>query len=386
VAFAHDWLVGFRSGEAVLERLAALPAHKPELGLTPAGLYTMFLKPGAVSERAPAVSALEPRVSRLDRFPTPGLAHRARRWLLPLYPHAVGELSRRLAGDHARSPVDLVLSTSSAAIKGLEPPSGVPHLCYCHSPARYLWDRAQDYGGASLVGRARRAGLAGFGPWLRRWDRRTSAHVTRFLANSRHTARLIERAYGREAEVVFPPARTGYFTPDAGAPRQEFWLVVAALEPYKRTDLAIDAAIRAGVRLIVAGEGGQRRELEARAARAPDGQIEFLGGVSDARLLELYRTARLLLFPQIEDFGIVAVEAQAAGCPVVARGAGGALDTVRPGETGVFFDEPTPDAVAEAASRAPERADAACARQAQRFGESAFDDAMARHIAELLGG
>ncbi|MEO0482851.1 MAG: glycosyltransferase [Planctomycetota bacterium] len=384
IAYAHDWLVGFRGGEAVLERLTALPTRRPDLHLQAAPLYTMFHTPGALSSQAPATDALHARVSWLNRFPTQSVARRGRRWLLPMYPFAVGGLSRALAHDHAREPIDLLLSTSSAAIKGLRPPAGVPHLCYCHSPARYLWDRTDQYGGDSIKAKARSAGLGLFGPRLRSWDRRTATHVTRFVANSKHTAALIQRAYDRDATVIHPPARTAYFTPAPHPKREDFWLVVAALEPYKRTDLAIDAALHAGARLIIAGEGGQRAELEARAADAPAGQITFTGRVSDERLRELYRTARLLVFPQVEDFGIVAVEAQAAGCPVVARAEGGALDTVVDGVTGALFTGSAPEALAEAADRAPEHADTACARHAQAFGETAFDNAMAAQIEDLL--
>ncbi|MBX3361517.1 MAG: glycosyltransferase [Phycisphaeraceae bacterium] len=178
------------------------------------------------------------------------------------------------------------------------------------------------------------AALRAYGPLFRRWDRQTASNVTRFIANSSHTARLIERAYGRESTVIFPPVRTSFFTPDPFTMRSKSWLVVAALEPYKRVDLAIRAAGLAKRRLIVAGEGSMRARLEGIAREDAPGLVVFEGRVTDERLRELYRTAELLLFPQIEDFGIIACEAMACGMPVVARRAGGALDIVRDGVTG----------------------------------------------------
>ena len=378
IALAHDWLVGLRGGELVLDRLARPETYATD-GFTPtlAALYAMFDDGRPLT---PTIDALPKRIARLGRG---GIAAgRLRRWLLFAYPALVGELSRMLARDHAREPLDLLVSTSSAAIKGLHPPVGVPHLCYCHAPARYLWSRRAEYGGPGLGGKARAAGLALCGPALRGWDRRTAAHVSRFLANSTHTAGLVRDAFDVEAHVVHPPVRTDVFTVDDTVEREDFWLVVSALEPYKRTELAIEAAEIAGVELRIAGDGSQRALLEQRAARART-PVRMLGRVSDDELIDLYRRARLLVFPQVEDFGIVAVEAQACGCPIVARHAGGALDTVIDGETGACFEGEDPAEVARAAERAPHDA-AACRRNAERFAEVRFDDAVRAHVAELL--
>lgn len=363
VALAHDWLCGRRGGEAVLDRLAALCRDRLEL----APLLVMF------DDRRPVGSAIDhvPRVrSALGALPG---ATPLRRWLLPLYPLAVADLSRRLAREHARSPVSLVISSSSAAIKGLRPPPGVPHLCYCHSPARYVWARRDDY---TRDGSLRALGLRLWGDRFRAWDRRTADHVTMFVANSRHVAEQIRLCYGREASVVHPPVRTDFFTPDPAGRREDFWLVVSALEPYKRVDLAVDAARAAGARLVVAGDGSLRRSLSRRAGPG----VEWLGRVSDERLRDLYRRARLLVFPQVEDFGIVAVEAQACGLPVVARRAGGALDSVVPDVTGAFFEAPDAEAIVAAARECPDPADptvaAACREHARRFSPERFDEKM----------
>ncbi|VAX42481.1 Glycosyltransferase [hydrothermal vent metagenome] len=369
IALAHDWLCGYRGGEAVLERIANLVQ---EIG-KPDRLSTMFDDGRPL---APTIDSLEHQVSPLRYFPA-----RARRWLLPLYPAAVGSLSRSLARRHRREPIDLLISTSSAAIKGMRAPAGVPHLCYCHAPARYIWSIRDEYAqGRSLHARLRGTGLAAISGWYRNWDRATAAHVTAFLANSAHTAREIERCFGREAAVVHPPVRTEYFTPDASTHREDFWLFVSALEPYKRTDLAIVAAGLADVPIKVVGSGSIADDLRQEFA-SPG--VEFLGRVADETLRDLYRRARLLVFPQIEDFGITAVEAQACGCPVLARRAGGALDSVIDGTTGAFFEDDSPEAVAEAAAQCPDNP-AACRANAERFSERAFDDRMRAHIATML--
>lgn len=367
VALAHDWLCGYRGGEAVLERIAGLLEPRAEI----AGLYAMFDDGRPL---APTIDRVRHVASPLNRIP--GGRGPLRRWLLPFYPSAVERLGRALGADHARRPIDLLISTSSAAIKGLRPPPGVPHLCYCHAPARYIWSRRADYDGG-LRGLGLRLAAGRFAAW----DRATAANVTAFLANSSYTAEQVRHCFGREAAVVHPPVRTAYFTPAPGAPREDFWLVVSALEPYKRIDLAIDAARLAGRRLVIAGTGSQRGALERHARGS---RTTFAGRVSDEELRRLYRAAALLLFPQVEDFGIVAAEAQACGLPVVARRDGGALDIVIDGITGAFFGDPTPEAVAEAAARIPRDCEAVCRTSAERFAEDRFDAAMAAHIAAML--
>ena len=323
---AHDWLVGMRGGERVLDAIARAMAGLPHVEV--AGLLVMFDDSHSLSR---AIDALPHVRSGLGRLPL--ASTKLRRWLLPLYPMAVGDLSRRLAALHAKKPIDLVVSTSSAAIKGLKAPAGVAHVCYCHCPARYVWSQTGQYSRGSVP---RALGLRVFGEGFRKWDAQSSANVTTFVANSNYTRSEIQRCYSRDAKVLFPPVRTEFFTPPTQQrPRDGPWLVAAALEPYKRTELAIEAARRANKELLVVGDGSQRRRLEREAGP----HTRFLGRLGDERLRELFRSASLLLFPQLEDFGILAVEAQACGMPVVARRAGGALDTVVDGVTGAFFDD-----------------------------------------------
>lgn len=370
IAVAHDWLCGLRGGERVLDRLCRLVRAEYQS----AGLYALFDDRHPLT---PDIDALRPgaRVSPLNRLP--GGAARWRRWLLPLYPMAVEALSRELARDHARDPIDLVISTSSAAIKGLRPPSGVPHLCYCHSPARYLWAQGGEYARASA---AHALGLGVMGGPLRAWDRATAQHVTRFIANSSHIAGEIRRVYGVDAQVVWPPVRTEYFTPDS-RPREGFWLVAGALEPYKRVDVALGAARELGREVVVVGEGSMRPRLE----REFGGSARFLGRVPDGALRDLFRAARCLVFPQVEDFGITAVEAMACGCPVLALGEGGAVDIVRDG--GAHFTGRSAREMAEAEARLPKgpEGESVCRREAERFSEARFDREMRAQIESMLG-
>ncbi|MCH7961838.1 MAG: glycosyltransferase [Planctomycetes bacterium] len=314
-------------------------------------------------------------MARLGRLPW--ASARARRWLLPAYPSAVRDLGRQMARDHRRCEIDLVISTSSAAIKGLAPPPGVPHLCYCHSPARYVWSRKDEY--TKGVGLAS-TGLRLFGPSFRAWDRRSARNVTRFIANSSYTAGQIRSCYGRDATVVHPPVETAFFTPAEEPKREDYWLLVGAMEPYKRADLAIATANQAAHPLVVVGQGTQRAQLERLAGPT----VTFTGSVSDRALREHYRRARLLLFPQVEDFGITAVEAQACGCPVVARGEGGALDTVLDGDTGSLFHESSSAAMIEAIARCPTGAHAACRSNSLRFSVERFVASMRAEIAACL--
>jgi len=361
IALAHDWLVGLRGGEWVLDRLARL--------FGPTDLYTLVDDGRFLTE---AIAACRVITSPLQRFP--GAAGRLRRHYLPLMPWAVGRIRV--------GPCDLLISTSSAVMKSIKPPPEVPHLCYCHSPARYIWEQSADYALGS-GGRLRRLGLSLLSERFKRWDRETASRVTKFLANSTHTAARIERCFGRQADVVYPPVRTEFFTPDESVPREEWLLVVSALEPYKRTDIVIEAANRASLPLKVVGDGSQAGALRDLAGPT----VEMLGRLEDEALRAVYRRARALIFPQVEDFGIIPVEAQACGCPVIACAAGGALETVTD-QTGIFFDAQTPEAIIEAVRTLDDVAisPAVCRADAQRFSEQAFDEAILRQVGGMLEG
>jgi glycosyltransferase involved in cell wall biosynthesis len=328
VALVHDWLTGMRGGEKVLEVLCQLYPQ--------ATLYTLIHVPGSVS---PAIEQLPVRTSFIQRLP---LARRQYRRYLPLFPWAI----ERLRLDDA----DLVISSSHCAAKAVRPPAGVRHLCYCHSPMRYAWDQFDAYFGASRVGKVRSGIARRVLRRLARWDAATAGRVDRFLANSRHVAGRIHRYYNRESTVVYPPVDTDFFTPDESRPGSAF-LVVSALVPYKRLEVAIDAAGRLAAPLTIVGDGPDRARLQGRAGHT----VEFVGRRSNEEIRELYRRAAAVLLPGEEDFGIVPVEAQACGRPVVALGAGGALESVTDGLTGVLVAEPSAEAFADGMARARER-------------------------------
>lgn len=383
IALAHDWLVGYRGGEGVLDCHARLlatetPDRSPRI-------YTMFDNGKPIT---PAVDRLARTVSFLNRVPG---SDRARRWLLPLYHAGAADLSRKLARDHAKQPLDLVLSSSSAAIHALRMPPGVRHVCVCFTPPRYLWELGDQYS-QGLMG----VGLRVCSPVLRKLDYRAAQDVTMYIAISTVTRERIKKFYGRESRIVFPPVRTKYFTyegEDALSPEDaaklaelpgEFLFYIGALEPYKKADLAIEAAERLKRPLVVAGSGSQLAKL--REATRGSKYVTLLGRVGDPLLRALYRRADALLFPQLEDFGIVALEAQACGTPVVAFGVGGALDTVTDGVTGVLFPEQTAPSLCEGIGRCPAKSAVreACIANAERFSEEANFEAMRSVLRDSL--
>ena len=360
VALVHDWLTGMRGGEKVLEVLCEL---YPD-----ADLFTLFHRRGAVSPRIEGRRVVTSFVQHLP------LASTHYRHYLPLFPLAV----RQFRFDA----YDLVISTSSCAVKSVRTPAHVPHICYCHSPMRYAWDQFDAYFGPARVGRLRSQLV--YRPImgaLARWDAATASRVTRFVANSAHVAGRIRRYYNRAAEVVYPPVDTAFFRPGDGPPGSHF-LIVSALVPYKRIELAIDACARAGVPLRIAGEGPDRAALELRAPQT----TTFIGAISGEALREEYRQAAAVLMPGEEDFGIVPVEAQACGRPVVALGRGGALETVRDGETGVLFADSTPTSMAAALARVRQIAfdPGRLARHAQAFSRERHVQRMRALIADTL--
>lgn len=361
--------------------LDAIIAAAASLGEV-AGLYTMFNDGRPLT---PAISAVPTHVSRLGRLPL--ASTRLRRWLLPLYPRAVADLSSQLARHHASNPIQLLISTSSAAVKNITTPAGIPHLSYIHSPPRYLWHLTDEYKGG-----LRGLGLSLFKDRLRAWDARGTSGLTHILANSTHTAAQIQSCYDSTATVLHPPVRTDWFTPPSHSHvRGNHLLAVAALEPYKRIDLAIAIANAQSLPLRIAGRGSIEKQLRVLAGPT----VTFLGRISDEQLRDEYRSARMLLFPQVEDFGIVAAEALSCGLPVVARNAGGALDMIEHGRNGALFNAPAADASTESLTRAlaqainecpgntPETA-AACRDSALRFSQDAFANRMHNEIQSLL--
>ncbi len=305
-----------RGGEKVLASLCRL--------FPDATLFTLLHVKGAV---APQIEAHEIRTSFLQHVP--GIAQRYRHYL-PIFPLAVEGFDLR--------GFELVISSSHCVAKGVRAPQGVPHLCYCHTPMRYVWDRYDDYFGPGRLGPLARLVVPPVCAGLRAWDVATADRVHRFAANSAYVAGRIRRYYERDALVIPPPVDTEFFTPAADGPGS-YDLIVSALAPYKRLDLALEAYRGGGWPLRIVGWGPEEQRLRSLAPA----EVSFLGRVDDEQLRELYRGCRALVLPGIEDFGIAPLEAMACGRPAVVLGEGGGAETVEHGTSGLHFHQPSPD-------------------------------------------
>jgi glycosyltransferase involved in cell wall biosynthesis len=356
VALVHDWLVRMRGGERVLEQLAQM---WPD-----AEIFTLVYDAAAVS---PEIRDHRIHVSALGRLPAAGKYYR---YALPFMPGLIERFDLR--------GFDLVISSSHCVAQGVRVPAGVPHVCYCHTPMRYLYDQSEAY--ASRFSFGTRGAFNLMRPRLQRWDQTSAQRVTHFIANSEHVAARIRSCYRRGATVIHPPVAVDRFS--TTGEQGDYYITVNALVPYKRIDLIVDAFNRLGRRLIVVGSGSERRSLE-RAARS---NIEFTGWTSDAEVERLLCQARGFVFAGTEDFGIALVEAQAAGVPVIAYGAGGALETVQHGETGMLFREQTADALTQAVLAAEQRdwAPATLHAHVQRFRPERFRAQLHGEIENLL--
>ena len=350
VALVHECIAGYHGSERVLAELAGLYPDAP--------IYVLIHQREATADTPLAGRDL--RASFLDRLPWLRDRHRL---LLPLMPLAVER--------HDLREFDLILSSHHAVAHGVLTSADQLHLCYTHSPARYAWDLYHQHLPPSRPAPVRRWLLHRF----RIWDAAAGRRPDAFAANSRHVARRIEKTYRRPAEVIYPPVQVDRFSP--AAQRSDAYLLAGRLVPYKNADAAITACLDTGRRLIVMGDGPQRRALERQAKSHPRGElIEFLGAVDEATWARRMGEARALLFPGVEDFGITAVEALAAGTPVVGLGRGGLREIVHDGQTGLWFDEPTPAAIGRALDRfEAERIGSdpgALQSQAQRFAPDVF--------------
>jgi glycosyltransferase involved in cell wall biosynthesis len=358
VALVHDWLTGMRGGEKVLEVLCE---RYPD-----AELFTLVHLRGTVS---PAIERMRPHTSFIQRLP---LVKRYYRHYLPLFPTAIEQFSF--------DPFDVVVSVSHCCAKSIVRPGHARHLCYCLTPMRYAWDQFDAYFGVDRMGRLGSAAMRPVMARLARWDRDTAGRADRYVAISHYVAGRIRRYYNREASVVYPPVDTDFFHPDDARP-ERFALVVSALVPYKRIDVAIEACRLARVPLKIVGDGPERQRLE----RAASGSVEFLGRLSDDQVRSLYRRAAVTLLPGEEDFGIAPLEAQACGRPVVALGRGGTAETVVSGMTGTLVDDLSIEAFADGIARTLDGAfDARAIRtHAERFSRQRFGDQIATLINQM---
>lgn len=357
VALIHYWIVTWRGGEQVLKAIAALYPQ--------ADIYTHVADPKILEAELPGRRVVPTFVSKLP------LASRLYQKYLPLMPMALEHLNLQ--------EYDLVISSESGPAKGVLVSPKATHVCYCHSPMRYVWDRYHDYvGQMSVFGRAAAVPLLHY---MRVWDQVSAQRVDHFVANSRFVSNRIEKFYRRSAEVIHPPVPVGKF--DASREAEDFYLWVGQLVSYKRPDLLVEAFNRLGRALIVIGEGPMLEKLRRIAKR----NIQFLGRQSSDVIVDRYARCRAVVFPGVEDFGIVPVEAMASGKPVIAFGYGGLLETVLDGITGVMFREPTVESLVDAVVRFEQRQsfDSRTIRaHAEQFSEEAFRSKFSSFTAKIM--
>ena len=339
VAIVHDWLIHMRGGEKVLDGIAELFPN--------ATIYTLLSDKKKLSQN---LKRMPIKNSFLHYFP--GVKHYYR-WLLPILPFAIRSL--KIDED-----TDLVVSSSHCVAKGIRKPEKAFHVCYCHTPARYLWGFEDIYFKRYLW--PVRALIRVFLNILRDWDLKVNEGVDFFIANSECVRERILKFYKRDAAIVNPPTAVDFFAP--GLSKEDYYLAVSHFVPYKRLDLVIEAFNRLDRKLFVAGSGPLEHRYQTLRKSS---NIYFLGAVSDEELRALYSSARALIFPAEEDFGIVPLEAQSCGTPVIAYGKGGSLETVK---SGIFFDEQTVEAVKNAV---------------ERFETHTFDPAVVRTRVEGFG-
>ena len=327
VAIVHDWLTGKRGGEKVLEVFCELFPEAP--------IFTLLYNPGTISE---SIASHEIHTSFIDKFPFKKNRYRQ---FLPLFPTAIEQFNLK--------EYDLILSSSHCVAKGIIPSPSSLHLSYLHTPMRYVWDMYHEYFGEERVGRLSGIVIPIFANYLRNWDVSSSNRVDWYLANSQHVANRIKKYYRREAHVLYPPVETSLFK--AHPSHKNYDLVVSALVSYKRVDLAIQAYNKLEQKLVIIGDGPEKRNLQKMAGS----HIEFLDWQPHEILAEYYSKCRVLIFPGEEDFGIVPVEAMSCGKPVIAYAKGGALETIIDAEssqgekgTGLFFFHQSPEDLIDA--------------------------------------
>jgi glycosyltransferase involved in cell wall biosynthesis len=367
VALVHYWLVRRRGGEQVLEVLAEM--------FPQADIFTLVLDPGSRTQ-----PLLGHRISTSFLQRVPGICRHYQKFL-PLFPLAVESFD--LSG------YDLVISSESGPAKGIITGTRTCHVCYCHTPMRYLWEMYSDYQKNAAGGALGRTFYSLVSHYLRLWDYATTARVDYCLANSQHVAGRIWKTYRRSADVIYPPVSVEEYC--LSDQPEDFYLVVGQLIRYKRVDLAIGACNQLGRKLVVIGEGEELRRLQSMAGPT----VTFLEWQPDSVLRDHYRRCRALLFPGEEDFGITSIEAQASGRPVIAFGRGGALESVRgyftgersscPDPTGIFFDEPSVPSLSAAMLEFEENEELFSAAKiqahARHFGRERFKTEMGSFLA-----
>ena len=379
IAIIHDWLTGMRGGEKCLEVLCKLYPS--------ADIFTLLHIPGKVS---PVIESHRIHTSFIQNLP---FSKSKYRYYLPLMPFAIEAFD--LKG------YDLILSSSHCVAKSVKPGPSSMHICYCHTPMRYIWDQFDQYFGKGKSSWFAATAMKFIRGWLQRWDVKTSRRVNHFIANSRHVQKRIKKYYNQEAAIIHPPVDTGLFTPDTNEKKENYFLIVSAFAPYKRLDLAVNAFNQLNLPFFVIGEGQDSKRLKEMAKP----NIHFEGWLDNTQIRSYFARCRAFIFCGEEDFGITLLEAQAMGRPVIALGRGGALETVVPDSqswkletgidkiatskpTGVFFYEQTPEALIKAIQHfesIESQFDANAIRtHAQKFDVSVYTERMKTFIEKKL--
>jgi len=355
VALVHDWLNGMRGGEKCLEVICEL--------FPMADLFTLIHEKGELSN---VIESMQIKTSFIQKLP---FALKKYRYFLPLFPFAIEQFDF--------SEYDLIISSSHCVAKGIKKDDSVYHISYVHAPMRYVWDQFETYFKQPRVSWYTRVGADLIRPYLQSWDRKSSHGVNTFLCNSQNVRKKIHNYYQRESQVIYPPVNLSCFKP--GTKKEDFYLIVGALAPNKRVDLAIESFNRLKLPLKISGSGQDEEYCKSIAK----GNIDFLGELSNKQLLNLYQRARALVFPGEDDFGITPLEAQACNTPVIAFGKGGALETVS-NRTGVFFEEQNVDSLSEAVEKMENNwknfSAQSFEQQISRFGRDLFKDQISNAI------
>lgn len=356
VAICHEWLTTYGGSDQVAARIASL--------LGAEAVYTFTKRDGLVHDLFGDRSV---RVAH--RVGSWKLAREHWQWFVPVMPYAWSRLD--LSG------YDTIITSSHAFTNTIKAPKDAIHLSYCYTPIRYAWEWQSEMG---RIPRWARPMWPSVGAVLRRLDRRWSRHVDSYMAISRFVADRIERAYGRTAEVVYPPVDTDFWSP-SDETKDDYFLLAGRFVAYKRAHIAVEVCTELGLRLIIAGSGPELPRLR----KVAGSNVEFIESPSNEELRQLYRRARALLFPGVEDFGLTVVESQSCGTPIIAYGRGGATETVIDGRTGVLYDDPSTEGLIEAIQRFETLDfDARVLRQqAERFAAAVFDERFLNTVARL---